>query len=192
MLTTGIIGFLLMLLYDINSYTVNNRFLKCGFYVGCLLVGLATLCGCIQAVCANTFSGLIDILLLIMSCGWLVALVYCLFFALPFKKTYTTPENGRSVCSDGVYALCRHPGVICFWGLYLFLGLAALPSLFLLYGLFFSILNTLYACFQDRITFPKTFRNYDLYQKSVPFLIPTKNSIICAKQTWRCRHGKKE
>ena len=63
------------------------------------------------------------------------------------------------------------------------LGLAALPSGLLLRGQLFSFLNFAYVCFQDRVTFPKTFCDYEDYQQKVPFLIPTRSSIRQAAET---------
>ena len=114
----------------------------------------------------------------------LAALVYSLFFALPFQETYRQQEQGRHVYDGGVYALCRHPGILCFFGLYLCLGLAALPGGLLAHGLAFSLLDLAYAGFQDRVTFPKTFCDYEAYRKKAPFLIPTGDSIRRARQTW--------
>ena len=47
--------------------------------------------------------------------GAFAALIYTLFFALPFDETYAKQNNGRYVCDRGVYALCRHPGILCFF-----------------------------------------------------------------------------
>ena len=47
----------------------------------------------------------------------------------------------------------------------------------------FSLLDLAYAWFQDRVTFPKTFCDYEDYQKKVPFLIPTGDCIRLARQT---------
>ena len=68
--------------------------------------------------------------------------------------------------------------------MYLFLGLAALPAPGLLArGMLFSGLNLGYAFFQDRFTFPRTFSDYSAYQRRIPFLIPTKASILLAYST---------
>jgi len=190
---TGVIGFVLMLIYDINSFTVKNRCLHFGFCAGCLLLVGATAAACFQAVRTGAFIGFMDAMLLLLSFGCFLALIYCLFFALPFAETYQKQQNQRSVYSGGVYALCRHPGVLCFWGLYLFLGLAALPYKRLLYmGLLFSTLNTAYAWFQDRITFPKSFYDYDEYRTIAPFLFPNPRSIARARRMWGRLHGKEE
>ena len=73
--------------------------------------------------------------------------------------------------------------------MYLFMGLAALPAPFLANGMVLSLLNVAYAWFQDRVTFPKSFFNYEEYRERVPFLIPTKDSIRLAGKTWRRSNG---
>jgi len=173
----GVAAFILFFLYDINSITNRWKLLHAGFLLGFLLLIAATGIDLWRAVCLGAIAGLADYLLLLAAVLCLAALVYCLFFAIPFKETYEEQETGRHVCSSGAYALCRHPGILCFFGMYLFLGLAALPSGMLRNGMVFSLLNLGYAWFQDRVSFPKTFCDYREYQASVPFLIPTGASI---------------
>ena len=183
-LTLGIGGFLLYLLYDVNSFTYRLRLLHGAFALGTLLVGAATALDLLEAWRLGAFSGPGDAALLLAAGACLAALVYSLFFALPFQETYRQQEQGRHVYDGGVYALCRHPGILCFFGLYLCLGLAALPGGLLAHGLAFSLLDLAYAGFQDRVTFPKTFCDYEAYRKKAPFLIPTGDSIRRARQTW--------
>lgn len=183
-LTLGIGGFLLYLLYDVNSFTYRLRLLHGAFALGTLLVGAATALDLLEAWRLGAFSGPGDAALLLAAGACLAALVYSLFFALPFQETYRQQEQGRHVYDGGVYALCRHPGILCFFGLYLCLGLAALPGGLLAHGLVFSLLDLAYAGFQDRVTFPKTFCDYEAYRKKAPFLIPTGDSIRRARQTW--------
>ena len=59
-------------------------------------------------------------------------------------------------------------------------------------GMVFSVLNVLYALFQDRVTFPKTFSDYGEYRKRVPFLIPNKESVLRAAAGCRGGKGKEE
>lgn len=191
-LILGVAGFCLYILYDINSYTMQYRLFHLGFLGGTILIAAATLTQCVSAWRAGVFHGAADMILLLLSALAFDALIYCLFFALPFQETYTKLSNGRTAYTFGPYALCRHPGVLCFWGMYLFLGLAALPSKLLAMGMLFSALNTGYAWFQDRVTFPRTFRDYEAYREKAPFLIPTKDSIRRAIQTWDCPHEKEE
>ena len=183
-LTLEIGGFLLYLLYDVNSFTYQLRLLHGAFALGTLLVGAATALDLLEAWRLGAFSGPGDAALLLAAGACLAALVYSLFFALPFQETYRQQEQGRHVYDGGVYALCRHPGILCFFGLYLCLGLAALPGGLLAHGLVFSLLDLAYAGFQDRVTFPKTFCDYEAYRKKAPFLIPTGDSIRRARQTW--------
>lgn len=179
----GIAAFLLYLVYDINSFTRRVRFAHSFFLLGTVLLGIATALDILSAWKTGAFSGALDVLLLVGAALFLGALIYSLFFALPFKETYTDQEGTDRVYSGGVYALCRHPGILCFFGMYLLLGLAALPSPMIVNCVIFSALDLLYAWFQDRVTFPKTFCDYTDYQKNVPFLIPTKASIRMAKKT---------
>lgn len=182
-LLLGIAAFGLYLLYDINSYTRKLGFVHSFFLLGTVLLGIATALDVWAAAKAGAFSGWPDIMLLIGAAAFFGALIYSLFFALPFKETYTEQESNNRVYSGGVYALCRHPGILCFFGMYLLLGLAALPTGMIVNCLIFSLLDLGYAWFQDRVTFPKTFCDYTDYQKNVPFLIPTKASIRMAKKT---------
>lgn len=188
-LLLGMLGFLLFFLYDVNSFTWRSRLLHKSFALGVTLLAAATVLDLAAALRMGAFSGLKDLILLVAGALCLAALVYCLFFALPFAETYQDTDGPPAVCDRGVYALCRHPGVLCMLGMYLFWGLGALPATMLRNGLIFSGLNTVYVCFQDRMTFPRTFPDYPDYQKNVPFLIPTGVSIRAA---WRTRRRSAE
>ncbi|MDP4109378.1 MAG: hypothetical protein Q8878_05040 [Bacillota bacterium] len=118
--------------------------------------------------------------------AFLFLLIYALFFALPFGDTYSVHQK-NVICKTGPYAMCRHPGVICFAGFYLFLYFA-LPSLRLAYFATVScICNLLYVIFQDMWSFPLTFDGYGDYRNETPFLIPTAKSIRRGLQTLRNR-----
>ena len=188
-LLLGMLGFLLFFLYDVNSFTWRSRLLHKSFALGVTLLAAATVLDLAAALRMGAFSGLKDLILLVAGALCLAALVYCLFFALPFAETYQDTDGPPAVCDRSVYALCRHPGVLCMLGMYLFWGLGALPATMLRNGLIFSGLNTVYVCFQDRMTFPRTFPDYPDYQKNVPFLIPTGASIRAA---WRTRRRSAE
>ena len=182
-LILGITGFGLYILYDINSFTKKNPIVHSFFFLGTVLIGLATAMDLYHSFALRAFSGAADLALAAGGIVSFLALIYCLFFALPFEKTYTHQTTGNPVYDGGVYALCRHPGILCFFFLYLLLGLAALPGRLLHHGMVFSLLNLLYAWFQDRVTFPKTFCDYREYRTRVPFLIPTPASIRMAIKT---------
>lgn len=188
----GLAAFVLYLLYDVNSFTRKIPFVHSFFAVGTALLGVATVLDLYASWRSGCFSGVGDILLLIGAAVAFAALVYCLFFALPFEETYADQGSGNRVCRTGVYALCRHPGVLCFAAMYLMLGLAVLPNRMILRGMLFSALNLAYVCFQDRITFPRTFCDYEDYQKKVPFLIPTQKSVHTAWKTLFCADSEED
>ena len=189
-LILGLAAFALYFLYDINSISRQYRLLHSFFTLGTLLLGTAVVLDLARAFSSAAISGLPDCLLLFGSALCFAALIYCLFFALPFDETYVAENSPRCVYSGGVYGLCRHPGILCFFGMELMMGLAALPGRMLIRGLIFSALNLLYAFYQDRVSFPKTFCDYSDYQKKVPFLIPDGASL---RRFWKAlRHAEKE
>jgi len=182
-LILGLAAFMLYFLYDINSVTRQYRLPNLFFAVGTVLLGIATVLDLIVAFNAGCFSGALDYTLLLGACVCFAALIYCLFFALPFKETYAGKNSVRCVCSEGVYGLCRHPGILCFMGMEILMGLAALPCGMIFRGLLFSFLNLVYAYFQDRFSFPKMFSDYSDYQKKVPFLIPGRAAFRRIRKT---------
>ncbi|MBQ4354242.1 MAG: hypothetical protein IJC71_05040 [Clostridia bacterium] len=190
-LLLGTAAFLLFFLYDVNSITGRFRLFRTFFLAGCILLVLSTVLCLLPAWKMHTFGTWADMILLLLGALSLAALIYTLFFALPFEKTYVTQDEGRKVYDRGVYALCRHPGVLFFFAAYLFFGLAAHPSPLLPCGMIFSVLNLGYVWFQDRVTFVKTFDDYEDYKKRVPFIIPTPVSIRQMCTTWR-RTNRKE
>ena len=185
-LVLGITAFALYLVYDLNSFLWQRKWMRTLFAAGSLLLVSATALAVYTAVKAHGFGGWTDGLLVALSLLFAAGLAYSLFFAIPFDETYARQSTGRVVCRRGVYAMCRHPGILFFFGMYLCAGLAALPApALLMNGMIFSALNLAYAWFQDCVTFPKTFCDYHDYQKSVPFLIPTKASLEKARSTLR-------
>jgi len=188
----GFSAFVLFILYDINSVTWQRRWIQRFFIIGTGLLGTSTVLDLLTAWKHGALSTAADYVLLALAGLCFCALIYCLFFALPFQETYGEQHTGRNVCDSGVYGLCRHPGILCFFGMELLLGLAALPDKMILRGLFFSALNLAYAYFQDRVTFPKTFCDYSAYQKKVPFLIPTGASIRRTGKTLLHAENKEE
>ena len=191
-LLCGLLGFVLYFLYDINSITVRSKLLHSSFTIGTAFIAVATGVDLWSAFKSNAFSGFTDFVFLVLSALSFAGLISCLFFALPFQETYAEQATDRSVCDKGVYALCRHPGILCFFGTFLFLGLAARPASLLAHGMVFSALNLIYALFQDRITFPKIFSDYHIYRTRVPFLLPTSNSVRLARDSWPRKDSKED
>lgn len=175
----GCLAFALFILYDVNSLIWQNRWCSKCFFAGCLLLSGATVMMVAAAAPTANWTHRAAVAAL-LACGvFLVLLVYTLFFALPFESTYqsTSAADKPIVCQSGVYALCRHPGVLWFAGFYFCLYLAFGDRTLLLAAVLFSMLNVLYVIFQDRWTFVHVFDQYPAYQASTPFLLPTAQSI---------------
>lgn len=181
----GIIVFGLYVLYDVNSVLWNQRILHASFFAGTILLAGVTVWQVADAVQAGFF-GNQSIIWLVFAVIFLILLIYTLFFALPFDETYIKSDSGKAIVYDkGMYAVCRHPGVLWLFLFYLCLGGAFYPSDVLKAGMFYSLLDLLYVVLQDFWTFPKTFEDYESYKKSTPFLIPTPGSIRRAFATWK-------
>ena len=175
-------AFLLFFLYEAHVVSGRFRVLHACFLSGCLLLTAATLglaagaVMCPDAIPARLIGG---------GCGALVflaLLVYTLFFALPFSATYTqaggTQGTGKPcVCRTGVYALCRHPGVLWLAGVHLCVWLMSGTGVTLAAFLLFTALNVAYVTLQDSWSFPRCFADYDDYKKNVPFLLPRPRSV---------------
>lgn len=173
----GVSAFLLFIIYDINSIILKNKLLNCCFLVGFLFLILATIGIIITSWDLITINFVNIVIFGTIAEIFFFLLIYTLFFALPFKNTYIETENPPKVCQSGVYALCRHPGVLWFVGFYIFLGLAVTIPLLLIAAAIFSIFNILYVLFQDNWTFINCFEDYDIYKIETPFLLPSKKSI---------------
>ena len=111
-------------------------------------------------------------------------MIYSLFFALPFGETYVYVSGKAAPCDRGMYALCRHPGVLWFCFVYLFLALAWGTATVWAMGFFYCLMDVGYVVLQDLWTFPRTLEDYEGYRKRVPFLIPTAGSM---KRAWDTR-----
>ena len=184
----GILGFFCCFVYDVNSISRGLRGLRLLFPLGMLLVVAATVLMFFAAARADAFHGAGDAILLVLGALAFLALLYCLFFALP-AGTYSEPGRKRTVVCAGAYALCRHPGLLCFFAMYLFWGCAAPKTPLLPSGMLFSLLDLLYVLFQDRVSFPRIFEDYAAYRRRVPFLIPTRDSFRLAIRTWPRKKG---
>ena len=169
----GICAFSLFFLSDYNDWKGSWRGLRFCFPAGTLLLACVTAAGCLKGT--PFFGGPLRIGLALLAALFLALLVYTLFFALPVKASYAAPGEDRPVCAAGVYALCRHPGVLWFAGLYLCLWAAfGLP---LSFALLCTGLNVALVVFEDRRVFPARLSGYDDYRRTPPILQPTARSI---------------
>lgn len=185
----GSIGFLFCFLYDHNSIRLKKRFLHLSFGIGCFLIAVSTVLviwDCWPRQGASFFISAVFLTALIVFLG---LLIHTLFFAIPFDETYMKENHERLACTEGVYALCRHPGVLWFTGFYLclsgFLGSVKALRVFIV----FIVWNILYICYQDRVVFPETFSNYRAYRMNTPFLIPNHSSVATCIKTWHKKGG---
>lgn len=186
-LIIGSVGFLCYFTYDINSITKQNRFLQKGFLIGTFLVAAASVGMLVTGwKNINWESGLVWMCLLfgIMMFG---LLIYTLFFALPFESTYVEENKQRLAYTEGVYALCRHPGVLWYGGMYLCMAGMIRTQQSVMQAVVFILWNIAYVILQDRIIFPRTFTNYGDYKRTAPFLFPNKRSMKRCLETGKFR-----
>lgn len=189
----GFVGFFFYFIYDINSIKWKNRVLQKFFGLGSVLVVISTIWAMTEA--QNYRQGVDHranyIVFAVIGILFFVLLIYTLFFALPFDETYVQDSQTRKAYKEGVYSLCRHPGVLWFSGLYLclwgFTGEGRWGSFFLM----MIFLNVLYVVFQDIWIFPSTFSDYEEYKKRTPFLLPNRRSIH-ACLTFYCYRNERE
>lgn len=117
---------------------------------------------------------LISALLFLIS---LFLLFYSLFLELPFKKTYGGKDYNNGLITTGTYALCRHPGVLWFFFMFIFLFFYTGSTLLLMAGLIWTSLDVLYVYLQEKYFFQDMFKDYKKYKKTTPMLIPNLESI---------------
>lgn len=173
----GVIAFGMYLLYDVNSFTWKNRILHTFFLIGSVVLAVSTASCFLTLIRAYRPPVWRMMVWGALAVSQAVLLIYTLFFALPFEATYTRIEEKPPVYTEGVYALCRHPGVVWFFLLYLCLAFMTGETLMMAVCIVYSGLNVLYVWFQDRVTFKRTLSGYEAYQRETPFLIPNGTSI---------------
>ena len=184
-LIMGSAAFLLYFLYDLNSILWKRRVLTACFAAGTLFLALAS-AGLVLRAAGRVGFGNLSPLWLVLSFASFLLLMDALFFALPADRAYQGLAEGDGVTvTTGMYALCRHPGVLWLMLVYLFLFLAFPERDLILGGILFSFLDLCYVILQDRWTFPRQFADYNAYQKTTPFLLPDRQSIKRALQTRR-------
>ena len=176
-LMIGLLAFGLFIVYDLNQILWKKRIFSYFFVIGNGLIIFDTILmvrivwklhhfTTTQLVIGGIFAGI---------CLW--GLLYTLFGALPFHETYGQQEGKQKVCTTGIYALCRHPGVLWFGGFYFAIAIALNSMGIFIIGLIFNLCNIGYVIFQDRWTFQFLFDDYKVYQETTPFLLPTWRSF---------------
>ncbi len=169
----GLCGFAFFFFSDYNDWHMGLRSLRVCFPIGTLLLAAGTVWETISGT--PPLEGWLQGALLFLGGIFFVLLVYTLFFSLPVKASYNAPGQKRRVCTQGVYALCRHPGVLWFVGLYLCLWAGG--GLPLWEAAVFSATNILLVLFEDVCVFPALLMGYESYKHFTPFLLPNRRSI---------------
>ena len=169
----GTASFLLFLLGDLNDAFWHRRLFRPAFLTGAALLALST-SGTVLKSLPGTFR-LLQVPFLVGALLFGSLLIWALFFSFPPKEAYVEGTRDRKVYTGGMYALCRHPGILWFCFLYACLIPAAgfPPVLALLY----CLLNILLGWVEDKWIFPRLFSDYNDYKHHAPFLIPTPKSI---------------
>lgn len=175
----GLAAFVLFFISDYNDWRLSRQVLKPCFPMGAVLLAVGTVLEARRG--SPLVSGWLRGLLFALGAAFLALLVYTLFFALPVEASYASPGEKRPACTTGVYALCRHPGVLWFAGLYGCLSLAA--GLPLWEAAVLSALNVGLVAFEDRCVFPARLEGYGAYQASTPFLVPNRASVRACRKT---------
>lgn len=173
----GIFAFILFYLYDFNQVVLKKKILNHFFFIGCFLLVVATFILVYEHWQFLDFN-LYQLFTLTLAMICFILLIYTLFFSLPFDDTYLENNSEKNkCCRTGMYALCRHPGVIWMFGFYLMLALSFNTPKFYLACIIFNLMNVIYIMTQDHWTFMHQFIDYQDYKVQVPFLLPNRNSI---------------
>lgn len=173
-----IAAYALFFLYD--WLTVRRPLVSCAwvFALALALNAVAAALLLIDQVPAAPKDGLFFVALLgALLCA--AALVWALFFALP-KGTYASPEVGRTCCKQGMYALCRHPGVLWYCLMFAFVALMLRTPQAVLSCAILCAGDIAYMILQDVWTFPATFGDYRQYKHTTPLLLPNAASLRAA------------
>ena len=117
--------------------------------------------------------------LLALAAGSLALLVKALFFSFPAATGYAGNQKVPAV-TGGLYALCRHPGVLFLGLFYLFVWLAARTAAAGWAFALFTALDVTLAAWEDERVFPQTLDGYGAYKETTPFLLPNAQSVRAA------------
>lgn len=181
----GCLAFFFFLLFDLNKIYFVHKWISVSFAIGAAFLLLSTAALWPSNNELANISDPIQWFWGALSLMSLLLLGYSLFMGIPFTKTYIHSNQENTVVNTGMYALCRHPGVLWFFFFYLFLWLASGKSVLMWAALAWTAMDVLYVFIQDRWLFPKTFVDYEEYKREVPFLIPNAVSIKKSIQRFR-------
>jgi len=167
----GAAAFMLFILYDYNQAGSNRKSLKLLFPAGIVILLFSSVKIAVDAVVVYDFGYKMTALFWIVAFAFFAVLIYTLFFAVPFDSAYVQGSK-QKLKTNGVYGMCRHPGVLFLAGVYVFVALALGKRDLLVGGAFFTFCNVIYVIIQDRYIFPRVFEGYDEYKRTTHFLLP--------------------
>ena len=188
MFLAGCAAFLFFFVSDCNDRWLHSRALTLSFPVGAVLLVTATIAQTVRGA-PPVDSLLVRIFFWVLAALFAALLGFTLFLALPVRDSYTAPGKRRPVYDAGVYALCRHPGVLWQAGFCLCLWPAAGFPAHAFLG--YTALNLALVSFEDYCIFPKILWGYGEYRKTVPFLIPTPESVRRCLKHYRFSKSKR-
>lgn len=184
-LAFGIVGFVLLLLFDISSLLKKN-YLKYIFGIsGFLLIFGSSIMIVIDSSHFLKIDLLYRTISLVFALISLWLLIYSVFIEVG-KKTYQI-EGKHTLVTSGTYSLSRHPGVLWMLLLYIF-GAIFFQNLLAFYAaLIWTFTNIIYVVIQERFIFHRIFDNYDKYRESTPMIFPNYDSIekFITTKNWR-------
>ena len=102
---------------------------------------------------------------------------YSIMIEIPLRKAWLQEGHTDALVTTGTYALVRHPGVLWLTSALGFAALAARsPRLLVAWPMIISG-DAFHVWFQERLVLPRVFgESYREYQRSTPFLVPTRRS----------------
>ena len=168
----GVIAFLFFFLGDTNDRFWGKRPLCVCFFAGCVLLIISMVFQIISGTAPVAAGGRVIAAAFAVICFLLLLLA--LFGSFSNEEGYKKPGLTRRVYTQKLYALCRHPGILIFYGLMVCLVFEGLP---LAAAIVYAALNTLLALYEDRIIFPFILAGYREYQRTTRFLVPSPAGI---------------
>ena len=186
-----VIAYAVLIIRDFFALYKKNVLSLIFFISGVVLLTFCTLFVTSTSNVVSVFENnpIFFIVMAILAGVFLLLLLYSLVFVLPAKDTYVE-VNDLKLVDTGMYALCRHPGVIWLALFFLFAWLALDNVVMLWLGLTSTLLDIVYVIIQDIYIFPKTIEGYCEYKKYTPFLVPDVKSVRRAIMT-RKKHVKR-
>lgn len=178
-LMAGAAAFPLCLIYDVFNMK-RRRGGVCFFALGALLLAGST--GYVLARRLPDGLALAPVLCTVAALGALASfagLIAALFVAIP-PASYVS-DGEKAVVASGLYALCRHPGVLFLCAFYFFAALMLRSRAGWAMLALYTALDTAYVAVQDKYIFPRVIAGYGEYKRTTPFLLPTAASLRAMK-----------